>query len=409
MTDFELRPITPEELKAYAAVVGVSFGWMINEEDLDFWEKLIEMDRTLAVYENGQMVGTAAGISFQWTLPGPVTAPVAGVTAVTVLPTHRRRGVLSSMMRRQLEDFRERGESIAILLASESIIYGRFGYGLATTQVGYEIDRAFGAFRREYDAPGTVSFVEKEPAASMLPPIYERVRLRQPGFIDRSDAWWEVWLKDPERDRNGASARFYVVYERDGEAQGYLAYRIKSDWHQGIARNEVRVTDLMTVTPDAYVALWRYCMNMDLAEKVSLHSRPVDEPARWMLADTRRLRFGNVSDHLWARLVDIPSALESRRYQTEGATSFAVVDPFCPENNGTYRLEGGPAGATCRRVDAEPDLALAVDDLGAAFLGGVSFRTLARAGRIEERTPGAIKCADAMFASDIAPWCANEF
>jgi predicted acetyltransferase len=405
----ELRPVTRDELTAFASTLGLSFGWTPDPEEMPFFEDIIGVERTLAAFDDGVMAGTAGAISFQLTLPGETAAPAAGVTVVSVLPTHRRRGVLSAMMRRQLDDFRDREEPLAILLASESIIYGRYGYGLATTQVDYEIERRYAGFRSEIDVPGTMSIVEKDRARELLPPLYERIRPCWPGFLDRRDVWWDLWMKDPERDRHGASARFYAVYQRDGETEGYVAYRIKSDWSEGIARNEAQVADLMTATPEAYVAVWRYLLSLDLIQSLRFHSRPIDEPIRWMLADPRRLRFRTVSDHLWVRLVDIPAALEARQYGVEGAVSFAIEDPFSPDNSGTYHLEAGPQGATCRRDGSDPDLALRVDDLGATYLGGVSFRTLARAGRVEEHTAGAIRRADALFATETAPWCANEF
>lgn len=408
--NLELRPITGDELPTFALHVGTAFGWNFQPEHLPEWERFLELDRTLAAFSDGTMVGTSGALSFELTAPGGVTAPTGGVTVVTVSPTHRRRGILTAMMRGLLDQGRERGEPTSILLASESLIYGRFGYGLATTQVDYQIERRSGALRSQYDSPGMTALVDKERVRRDFPPLYDRVRRSQPGFIDRKESWWDDWLTDPERERGGASGRFYVVYERAGEVEGYLAYRMKSEWQQGIARTEMRVKEFMTATSEAYVGLWQFCMGMDLVERVRFESRPLDEPVRWMLADPRRLQYSEVGDHLWARLVDIPSALQSRRYAADGAITLAVEDPFCPDNSGTYRLEGGPDGATCRRKsDTEPDLALGVDDLGAVYLGGVSFRTLARAGRVEERTPNAIAPADAMFVSDIAPFCANHF
>lgn len=405
----DVRPIGRDELDEFMAVSSAAFGWTTSADDREEWDRFLEYDRTLAAFDGERMVATSGAISFQLTLPGEVTAPAAGVTVISVLPTHRRRGILTEIMRRQLADFRRRQEPLAILLASESLIYGRYGYGLAMTAASYEIERHRGALRQPFDHSGSVRIVDTAEASRLFPDVYEQVRIRQPGFVSRNEEWWSSWFKDPERHRREFSARFYVVYEEGGAAQGYLAYRVKPNWDQGIAQSQLLVQDFMAATPASYVALWQYCLSADLVESIQIVNRPLDEPLRWMLTDPRRLRFQHVGDHLWARLVDVASALACRRYLAEGTLTLSVTDPFTPENDGVYRLEGGPDGATCRRITGEAEIELRVDDLGALYLGGTTFTTLARAGRVKERRPGALHRADALFATDRAPWCPNHF
>lgn len=408
MSDIELRPITGDEVRDFAAAFGVSFGWDVEDNDLSFWNWLQTLDRTTAALDKGRIVGTAGVIPFELTLPGLTTAPSGGVTVISVLPTHRRRGILRSFMRRQFEDMRERGESTGILWASESIIYGRFGYGLATNQADLKIGRSHSAFNRAPDAPGSIQLLDSEEAARVLPGIYDRFRQQVPGQVDREPGWWDDYFKDNPRDRRGASRRYYAVYE-DSQAEGYAAYRIKGEWPGGIPSGTAQVHDLITTTPGAYSALWRYLLDLDLVATVAIGNRPLDEPLRWMLADPRRLRFEDVGDAIWLRVVDVHGALESRRYMVQGALALSITDSFCPENEGTYRFEGGPDGSTCTRTDGSPDLSLDVADLGAAYLGGTRLSTLAASGRVREHSRGALRLADAMFASDIAPWCTHHF
>jgi predicted acetyltransferase len=354
------------------------------------------------------MVATSGLISFELTVPGPAAVPAGGVTAISVLPTHRRRGILTSIIRREFEEMQSRGERVGILWASESIIYGRFGYGLATNQSDLKIKRASGALDRAPASPGSIRLLDREEAASVLPTIYNRFRRQVPGQIDRVEGWWEDFFRDSPRDRRGASSRYYALYE-DGEAEGYAAYRLKSEWPGGIPGGTALVQELVTVTPGAYAGLWRYLLGLDLVDTVAVGGRPLDEPVRWMLADPRRLRFEDVGDAIWLRIVDVTGALEARRYMVEGALTLRIADRFCPENEGTYRLEGGPDGATCRRVQGDADIALNIADLGAAYLGGTTLSVLAASGRVEEIRPGALRLADAMFASDMNPWCAHHF
>lgn len=408
-TDLELRVIEPEELADWVRTFSVAFGQTYREDQLPGFREFLELDRTIAAFDRGRPVSTGGILSFELTLPGLTTIPAGGVTAIAVLPTHTRRGILTAMMRRQLEDMRERGEAVGLLFASESNIYGRYGYGLASTTCELKVESRYGTFRALPQPAGSVRLVQCEEAAKLFPGIYDAARRQRPGQINRPDHWWSHWFKDEPDERRGMSERFYVLHEGDGGADGYLAYRISPSWSSGLPGNTMRIQELITASSDAYTALWRYALTMDLVPTVYVWGRPVDEPLRWMLAESRRLRFESVNDGLWARLVDIPAALSARRYLSQGALTLAVTDPFCPENDGTYRLEGGPDGAECRKTDAEPDLALKVDDLAAVYLGGVRFGTLQRAGRVEERRSGALTRAEALFASEVEPWCSHGF
>lgn len=406
----DMRPITQDEFPDYLRALEIAFGSSIPDEDIEAERATFEADRSLAVFDRDRIVGTAGAYSFRLTVPGALEIPVAGVTMVSVLPTHRRSGILRQMMQRQLDDVQSRGESMAVLLASESVIYGRFGYGLATTNLGLTIERPYNSFTRPIETPGQCTLMPASEAITVLPEIYERVRLLQPGAINRSPEWWEQYMRDPERHRDGLSPRFYVAYQNTaGMVDGYVTYRVKNDWGPGGPNNTLVVFELITATSEARSALWQYCMNVDLIRTVEARSCPVDEPLRWMLADPRRLHVTRYSDWLWARLLDIPTALSARRYSTNGDIVFQVVDHFRPQNDGCYSLAGGPDGAECTPTGQSPDLALHVSDLGAAYLGGVSFCTLARAGRVSELTPRALRRADALFTWDPAPWCAMFF
>jgi predicted acetyltransferase len=327
-----------------------------------------------------------------------------------VLPTHRRQGLLTSMMRYQLDDVRQRGEPLAILQASESIIYGRYGYGLATTQGTYQIEPRFAAFATHPEQHGRLRMIDKTAAVTILPAVYDRYRLLQPGAISRSGPWWDRHLSDPKRHRHGAGERYHVTYESEsGQVDGYASYRIKENWEHGFPQNTLILTQLIATDPESRSALWRFCFGVDLVGSLEANNFPLEEPLRWMLKDPRRFRLTDSGDFLWVRLVDIAAGLAGRRYATEGRIVFEVEDSFCPESSGRYVLEGGLDGATCSRSDATADITLRVADLGATYLGGVGFSTLARANRVTERTSGALRKADAMFACEPQAWCCTGF
>ncbi len=409
--DIEIGPVAAEQWAEFTRVMGIVFGETAGDEEIADHQRGFEFDRSMAAFDGDRIVGTGGADSLELTLPGLTSIPVGGLTAISVLPTHRRRGILRAMILRHFEDVEARGEPVSALGASESVIYGRFGYGMATMFADYEIDPRHGAFLPGV-APGSgrLRMLEPEEAAKVVPHFYERYHHGQPGEVSRKPAWWERYVRDPEWGRDGFSRHVDVVYESEpGRVDGWVSYRVQERWPEGMPGNVAKVRMLVGLTPEADAALWRYCLDLDLVGTVRLQDRPVDEPARWRLADPRRLRTAHVGDQLWVRLLDLPAALRARRYATEGELVLEVTDALRPRNQGRFRLEGGPDGAACQPTGAEPHLAMDVADLGAAYLGGVHLATLARAGRVIELVPGALPRADRMLQSEPSPLCTTHF
>jgi predicted acetyltransferase len=408
--DIVIRPITPEQGDQFSDVMATAFGETFTPEELADHDRWFEYDRSIAAFEGDRIVGTGGAYSMQLTLPGLTTIPIGGLTAISVLPTHRRRGILRSMIDYHFEEVEGRGEPVSALGASESVIYGRFGYGVATSAAELEIDPRRGQFLRPPAGRGRLRLLEPDETAKIVPPFYDRYRRGQPGELDRPQAWWDVYARDPEWTRQGASRHYDVVYESGpGRVDGWVSYRVENGWPHGLAANIIKVRMLVGLTPEAEAAIWRYVLDMDLAGVIRLHDRPVDDPVRWRLADPRRLRVTDVGDQLWVRLLDLRGALAARRYAVEGELVLEVTDALRPRNQGRFRLEGGPDGAACDPTSAEPDLALDVADLGAAYLGGTSLAALSRAERVAELSPGALLRADRMFAASPPPICTTHF
>lgn len=407
--DFELRPVTREELPAFTRTELAAFGERPGDPariDLD-WTSL-ELDRTLAAFDGDEIVGTGRLFTFELTMPGGRLLPAAAVSWIAVLPTYRRRGILSAIKRCQLDDAAERGEPLAMLYASEGGIYRRFGYGIATSSMSVSVDTRHSAFLHPVPE-GRVRMVDEDVARKLFPEIFDRARRTQPGAVQRVDAWWPDQFFWPASDERGT--RFYCVYESpEGRLDGYAAYRTEMRWDNG-ALGTVHIRDLVTLTPAARAVLWRYLLDVDLTEKLAAWVVPLDDPLRWLLAEPRRMRVGRLGESLWLRVLDAPAALEARTYGTPGRVVFEVADRFRPGGDaaGRFELDGGPEGAQARRTSAEPDLALDVAELGALLLGGVRASTLARAGLVRERTPGALALADALFAVEPLPFSMTDF
>ena len=400
--DVEIRTITEDEFEAAVRSLEASFSGSATDEDLRRERAVAEIDRWLAAFDDGSIVGGAAAASFTLTVPGGRQVPTAGVTAVGVQPTHRRRGINTAMMRAQLDDVHRRGEPLAALYASEGGIYGRFGYGVAAFlgEINLEVGRS--SFIRGYRTSGRIRLLDRATALPLMRPVYEAERSRRPGMIAMDDRWWDLLFFESEKDKDEPIV--YAVHDTEGTVDGYCTYKVKHDWPDSIAKLQLSVRQLVGSTPQTWADLWRYVFDIDLVHSVNAWNRPVDEPLLHLMQEPRRLRFG-LKDGLYIRLVDVQAALGARAYSADGSVAIEVDDPFCPWNAGRFMLEARDGEVLCTRTDISPEIACTATDLGGTYLGGMSFRQLHRAGRIEELVSGALARADAMFGWDPSPWC----
>ncbi len=414
----EVRAIEPDEIDAWVRALNMPFLSQADEDNYRHWRAHIEPERTWVAADGDRFVGTSCIFSRDVTLPGlagepaPVV-PMSAVSAVGVHPTHHRQGILRQMMGRMLTDGIERGEPIAGLLSSEAAIYGRFGFGWATSTVDLTIPRRTNRLRERVPDIDVV-LCDGEEASKRIPSLFDRLRRTRPGQVDRNDAHWSGIWEDPRARRGGASKRFFVIGE-----DGYVSYRGKNSWDSA-EPSFLRVDDLFGATAEFEAGLWQYLLDVDLVDTITA-SRPVDEPIRWRLEDPRALAVTAVRDFLWIRILDVPAALTARRYRREHKLVLEVeAAPTWTEKSGhagadpaagRWVLEAGPDGSACRaaRSDEAAELRLGVAELGAALLGGQDLASRAAAGRAEELTPGALERADALFGSRPAPFTSTGF
>jgi predicted acetyltransferase len=400
----EVRTCAHEELKAALTPIMHFFGRVPTDEWTDRIRHALPADRMHAAFENGAVVGGAAVFPREVAVPGG-RLPAAGVTLVAVLPTHRRRGILTQLMRAQLDDVRERGEPLAALWASEGAIYGRFGYGVASLGGEIDLPRRYGAFAMPFEPVGATRLVDLEEALDAFPPVYERVLATTPGMFARSEDWWrQRTLHDPESRRREGGEMMRVLLEVDGAAVAYALYRLHVGFEYGAGVGHTSVIEAMGATPSATQAIWRFLLDLDWMQSVRAYHLPVDHPLFVLLPEPRRMRF-TVSDALWMRLVDVAGALSGRAYADGRPVVFQLSDAFCPWNEGRWRVADG----TVERTAEAAGLALDVSALASVYLGGFTFGGLARAGRVEELQPGAVGAADAVFQTDRRPWCPEVF
>ncbi|MFF1706687.1 GNAT family N-acetyltransferase [Streptomyces sp. NPDC058252] len=409
----EIRPTTDQDLEVFVDTILAAFGHFRESpaESNGFLWSAYEMDRNLlAMTADGRPVGTAGAYSFELTLPGEILVPVTGVTAVGVLPSHRRQGILSAMMRHQLTELRARGECLSVLLASEALIYGRFGYGPATYtrrltvprhRAALTLPRARATIRAVADAPaaGSVEVLRRAECGEILEKVYDRYRRAQPGALSRPHRWWASGAGQPPVS---LAPRYVAVHrDADGVPDGYASY--------SLGEPDTLTVDETIATDDAvYTALARFVLGHDLVTQVVFKHFPPGHPLRWQLADFNAGQVSGDTDWLWVRLLDVPRALTARGWFTDGELVLDVDDPFLGEH-GRYLLTVRDGKADCVPTDREPDLSLDVRDLGSVYLGGTAPSTLVRAGHIRAHRPGAAALADALFRAERSPHCLHWF
>jgi predicted acetyltransferase len=400
----QIREVTPDRLEELLLPILNATGLVGSPELRESLMRQPEFDFRLGAWEGDSIVGGVAAFSFDVTVPGGVPMPATGLTMVGVHPTHRRRGVLTELVRAHLDAARERGQLASLLWATEGQIYGRYGYGVASLQCDMRIDRDRVHFAEDVEPIGRIRLVDPRDALDPLRAIWEVVRKQRPGMLSRSREWWDQRRVNDQPFIKGQPLLQRAILEIDGQLAGYALYRQHGNWDDGVVAGELEVIEAFATTPVATRELWRFLFGIDLVRWIRHSLAPVDHPLVLLVAEPARLRM-RAKDGLWLRLVDVEAALAKRRYQEGGGVVLDVHDTFCPWNEGRYRVTHEGA----RKTDYEPDLRISACDLGSVYLGGFTFAALHQAGRVEELRSGGVERADQLFRVDLEPWCPEVF
>lgn len=415
---YTVRPIHDSELEQWVEASHVAFH--VNRPAADEVRHRREvrqqdLSRSLAALDdNGRVVGSYYSFPAQLTLPGGGSIPTNAVTAVAVLPTQHRRGLLRRMLTTDMQAARERGDAASILIAAEYPIYGRFGFGPATEYATYRLETAHAEFIGA--AAGSVELVLPETMREYAPRIFDAFRKTCPGQMDREPAswswWWDLQLgiqRAPWRDPN--EVQRFALYTPPGasEPSGYVTYSAQAEWLNHVPRGRIQVNELIALDGEAYLALWRYCAEVDLVAEITAEMRRLHEPLVWLLRDPRKaLQQTARCDMLWLRTLDTPRVLAGRRYASEARLVLEVDDPLGLAG-GRFVIDGAPDGATCHATQESAELRMPMTALGAICLGGNDLHALAAAGAVQEEVPGALSKAARLFSWPIAPWCSTFF
>lgn len=405
MSEPEIRTIAPDELEPLLRTLESSFGSSLKPQFLELERMIARPDRYLAALDGGRIVGANLSIPVELTVPGGRRVTACGVNGVGTAPGATRRGVSTALMRRQLQDARERQEPVAVLHASESAIYGRYGFGVATRNAHLEVDAARSAFVRGFERRGDVRLVERAEALEVMTATRSAGSDR-PGWVGPAERFADWTLTDMELDDDFDGPKedppFFAVHEAGDARDGVAIYRIKHDWPDSTPRNRAIAYTIAASSPSAHAELWRFLLDLDLVGVVDNWNVPIDEPLFRLVQEPRALKM-RIRDGLHVALVDLPTALEARSYAGTGRVRLRVRDGFSEWNDGTWELAVDAGTATCRRTDAEPDLSISATDLAATYLGDVTFAQLAAA-LLVEGSPEAIATVDQITATHRVPW-----
>jgi predicted acetyltransferase len=411
MTDQTVRLITDDEAGDYLRCMGTGFhfGRDVKDDRLEFFRTHFTDTARYGGFVDGLLAGTTGAFATDLTVPGGGTVPCSAVTQVTVLPTHRRRGLLTEMMRTHLADAVDSGATAAMLIAAEWPIYGRFGYGMAIEAAGTVLDAAAARFV-EQPSPGSVELVDAATLRAEAPAVFGRHRLTSPGAIARTDEMWDLYADIVRRPGDDPPKNRVRALHRDptGVVDGYVVYDPEDRWEHNRPRVSLTTDQLITTNDTAYRDLWIYLSEVDWVHEVRANVRAVDEPLGHLLVDGRAARQVDRSDHMWVRLLDVAGALAARTYAGPISMVLEVDDGF-GDAGGRYALDGDASGATCTRTDASPDVRLDLDVLGGTYLGGTRLWSFASAGRVEELTPGSVVALDRALQTLRAPWATTGF
>lgn len=400
MSDFAIRTLTPDEHRASSALFrGTLHIQIADDTDWERSKHAFQDGRALGAFDP-ELIGVTRSFDAELTVPGGAKLPLAGVTAVGVRADRTRRGVMRALLTTQLEDFAARGVTFAALLASEAVIYPRFGYGLASQCRTYSVDRHRARLRDTAPASGEITLYDLDTALEKLPEIYAGLELGRPGSMSRPQPLWGGYAASYRRQTEAVRT---IVHRGPDGIDGYATFHVENPGHRGT--RTLHVPEMFWTTSAAFAGLWRFLLGIDLVDVIKVGERPLDEPIEHLLADHRRVTNDEVGDEHWLRIVDVPTALEAREYGRGEPVVIEVTDSILPANNGRYRIS--EAGVT--RTGEPAALRFDADTLAMVYLGTWRPSALATAGRIEVRDPAAPAAADRLFATTQAAWFGTYF
>ncbi|MFD0276614.1 GNAT family N-acetyltransferase [Kitasatospora sp. NPDC127111] len=409
-----VRAVAEDEVEGWDRALAMGFLRSHVESAADFRRRQWEPGRMLAAVDDGRFVATYRSYDVELTVPGGAVVPANAITSVTVTATHRRRGLLSRMMRGDLTAARERGSAVAVLIAAEYNIYGRFGFGPATRGHGWNVDlhRARGLREGLPTVPGgRIEFLTMAEVRKVGPELHDRWRVTQPGALARDELWWQRHTGELSVPGFEWKEPFVALHrDAEGTATGLVVYRVDDTWDGSYPNCTLTVVNFFAIDRATAAELWRFVLSVDWVRKVVVENLGPDDPLPLLLGDPRAATpYVDNADFMWLRVLDVEAAFNARTYGAPGRTVLEVEDGdgFAA---GRWAIEVAADGTgRCTRTADEADLALSASMLGALYLGGETVPRLAAAGLVTELRPGAAAAADLLLRTPLSAWNPDGF
>ncbi|MFF2143855.1 GNAT family N-acetyltransferase [Kitasatospora sp. NPDC058190] len=410
----QVRAVSVEEVEAWNRAL--NFGFLRPHAGVapELRRMQWEPGRMLAGFDGDRQIATYRSFDVELTVPGGAVVQADAITNVTVSATHRRRGLLSAMMRRDLASAAERGCAVAVLMAAEYNIYGRFGFGPATWGCGWNIDlgRTRGLREGLPGVPGgRIDFVTLAEQREFGAELYDRWRLTQPGAITRGEIWWQRRTNEIRVPGSDFKEPFTAVHrDADGEVTGLVVYRVEHKWDGAYPDSVLTVDEFIALDLPTVAELWRLVLSVDWVRKVVVESLSPDDPLPLLLQDPRAATPSEEnSDAMWLRLLDVEAAFNARTYGASGRVVLEVEDQL-GYASGRFAIEvAGDGTGRCTRTTDDADLALGASELGSLYLGSETAPRLAAAALLTELRPGAAAAADLLLRAPLQAWTPTEF
>lgn len=345
------------------------------------------------------LVGIAMFYRLTMTVPGGEHVDAAGLSWVSVAATHRRRGILRTMITELFDQWDAEDQVFAILTASEATIYERFGFGPTCFADQVSIDLSHAQIRAAQPSNATVTYATPEEIARRVPELHARWTATRPGALSRQESWWTPILADrPTQRPTGTSGLHYLLHD-----DGYAAYRIDTSGPHGRGV----VEEVVTLTDDAHTDLWRVLTNLDLMQNLTA-SIPADDPLPEKLTDLRAVAVTGHHDKMWLRILDVVQALGLRRYRADLDVVLEVTDDF-RGRGGRFALSARNGGGIAVPTTEPANVHLDISTLSTIYHGARRATRLAAAGRITTDTPETLEALDVAFSTEVAPFSGTFF
>lgn len=381
--------------------------------DFDNWNE--PSDRLLGAMDTktGQIVGTGGADQYVLTVPGGNTIGMAGIMGMGTLPTHKRKGIFSSVINKLHSQAKERGDVIAGLWASQSLLYTRFGYGLSTLREDWTINTNHTKLLKQKKESIRFELVDKEKALIEIPKIYDTFRKCQNGATDRTEGYWNYILYEDDSakyNKSGNCGFFFVLAYKDNKPSGYAIYNFNKE--SGVAHEDDKgtldVQEIISTDKETNIALWHYIFGIELVEEIKINQRAPGDPLYLMLENPRKLKRETI-DGLWVRIVDPIKMLEKRKYNSEGNITICIAGQNQKDIEGTYSIETDGTNTEVKKVNKKPDISMKASDLSSIYFGAVSPGEYFQAGNLEIENQNSLIELSKMFFVQQAPWCNTDF